>query len=162
MTVNIVQFFRNYSADRLARLTEEEQAFVANQLRLTSNGMARRLLDTGAWVDVPAGTVLTEEGLRPEFLWYISSGHVTVQRLGTRIAQCGPGNFIGEMALLEDGSVASATSITEQPLRAWTLSYDKLQPLERAQPEAYAALYSAFARDMRLKLIASNALDAGI
>ena len=161
VTVNTVQLARTFAADRRARLSAEEAEFVSHRLRLLSHGTGRRLLDTGDWVELPAGTVLTEEGRRPEALWYVVSGDVEIRHRGLPLGRCAPGSFVGEMALMEPDAPASATATTAGPVRAWRLPYEKLQRLPRVQPDAWEALHAAMARDMRLKLIERNGAVSG-
>jgi CRP-like cAMP-binding protein len=52
-------------------------------------------------VDVPAGKVLAREGDTGREFFVIKSGSVEASRAGRRIGTLGPGNFFGEMALLE-------------------------------------------------------------
>ena len=160
--VNLVQLWRMWHADRGARFADEERTLVDERLRLASRGAARRLLDTGDWVDLAPGTRLTEEGARPEALHFLVSGQVDILRLGHRLAGCGAGTFVGEMALLESDGVASATSVVTEPARAWRLPYAKLERMQTAQPEAHGALQAAIARDMRLKIVAHNAERVGV
>lgn len=133
----------------------------ADRLRLGASEV-RRLLGHGTWVDLASGERLTEEGQRPAALWFLLSGEVDIQRLGEQVARCGRGNFVGEMAMLEDEAVASATSIVRSAGRAWRLDYESIAPLEKSDPRAFGALQGAIARDMRLKLVAQNVRHAGI
>lgn len=138
-----------------------EADLIADRLRL-SGAEARRLVDEGSWVDLAPGTSLTEEGVRPDALWFLVSGEVDILRLGAPVARCGRGNFVGEMAMLEDEAVASATSVVRSPTRALRLPYDALAALERRDMRVFGALQAAIARDMRLKLVAQNVRNAGL
>jgi CRP-like cAMP-binding protein len=136
-------------------------ALLAERLRLPV-AEARPVLAAGAWVTVAEDTHLTEEGARPEALMFIVEGEVDVLRLGERVARVGRGNFIGEMALLEADAVASATSVSRSPVRAFCLPYAALPGLEQAAPRVYGALQGAIARDLRLKIVAQNVRNSGI
>jgi len=138
-----------------------ETDLLADRLRLSA-AEARRLAAEGDWVDIAEGAVLTEEGVRPEALIFLVSGEIDVLRLGAPVARCGRGNFIGEMAMLEEDAVASATSVARGPARAWRLPYDRLATLERRDMRAFGALQAAIARDMRLKIVAQNVRNAGL
>jgi len=120
---------------------------------MRSRGAGRRLLDTGDWVALPPGARLTEEGARPEALWFVAAGEVEIVRGGAPVAVCRAGNFVGEMAMLEEGAPASATAVARGPVRAWRLPYAKLARLATAQPDAHGALHGAIARDMRGKIV---------
>ena len=54
-------------------------------------------------VEVPAGRVLCEQG-KPGFEFYlILDGEAAVKRNGKKIASLGPGQYFGELALLDRG-----------------------------------------------------------
>jgi signal transduction histidine kinase len=63
-------------------------------------------------IDVPAGTILIEEGSTADQMYVIVDGHleVTKQNQGREVvlANLGPGNVVGEMAML-DGAPRTAT-----------------------------------------------------
>lgn len=162
VTVNVVQLARILAGDLRARFRDEEQPLVADLARVLSRGTIRRLLDAGDWVDLPPGTRLTVEGVRPNALHYLAQGDVAVSRLGARVGRCGPGNFVGEMALLTADGSASAHAETSGPVRAWRLATPVYERLERDHPQAFAALQAAIARDMRGKIVHQNAARAGL
>jgi hypothetical protein len=159
--VNLVQLGRILGADLRARFREEEMPLVGDLAPVLSRGEVRRLLDAGVWIELPAGATLTTEGMRPEALHYVSEGEVDVLRLGARVGRCGPGNFVGEMALLTADGSASARAETRDRVRAWRLATPAYERLERDSPKAFAALQAAIARDMRGKIVQQNASRAG-
>src|SRR5207247_7284559 len=67
-------------------------------------------------IDVPAGKVLIRQGELGDDLMIIYSGLVAVERDGARVNKLGPGEFFGEIALLERGP-RTATVTAEQPCR---------------------------------------------
>jgi CRP-like cAMP-binding protein len=93
----------------------------------------RELESLAALVDeleVPAGTVLMREHEAPERSVVIVEGRVAVSIAGEPIAELGPGQFVGEMAML-DPAPRSATVTALTPVRALTVS--------RAHFEAFVA-----------------------
>jgi CRP-like cAMP-binding protein len=66
-------------------------------------------------IDVPAGWFLLNQGSYPDGFFVVLDGEVTVERDGTEIARLGPGDFFGEIALLEDdrrtATVTTATRV---------------------------------------------------
>jgi CRP-like cAMP-binding protein len=65
-------------------------------------------------VSVPEGTVLAEEGGPGDAFYLLVSGTAVVRRKGRKIAEMGPGDFFGEVALLDSGP-RSATVATLEP-----------------------------------------------
>ena len=66
-------------------------------------------------VDVPAGKVLTEEGKAGGEAFVIASGKATAKVNKKKVATMGPGNFFGEMSLLDHGP-RTATIIADEPM----------------------------------------------
>jgi CRP-like cAMP-binding protein len=153
--VNIVQIFLLWRADRVARFTEEEGFFIRTRLRGLSDGQARRLMDAGEWADLADGAILTEQGKAPAHLVFVASGRVGIHVDARRVAECGPGAFVGEMSLIDEGT-ASATARAEGAARVWRIATGRLEALRQSRPEQTAALDAAIARDIRAKLVALN------
>lgn len=64
----------------------------------------------------PAGTVLVEQDHIGLQIMYLRSGRAVVQRDGQEIAELGPGDVVGEMAMI-DGKPSSATvTLTEDAM----------------------------------------------
>ena len=86
-------------------------------------------------VDVGEGKQLVREGdFSYEFL-AIESGKVSVSREGSEVAQLGPGEFFGEMGLLEK-ELRSATVTTTEPSELISLTGWDLARVEKAMPAA--------------------------
>jgi CRP-like cAMP-binding protein len=62
-------------------------------------------------IEVPAGTTLMEEGSLPHELEVVVSGTADVLVGGTKVGELGPGDVIGEMALV-NRTTRSATVVT--------------------------------------------------
>jgi CRP-like cAMP-binding protein len=77
----------------------------------------RDLGELSALVDevrVPAGRVLCEQGRGGEEFFVIVEGSVRVERDGRELAVLGPGQFLGEISLIDEGPrTATATTTTE-------------------------------------------------
>jgi CRP-like cAMP-binding protein len=68
-------------------------------------------------VEVPAGAVLTQEGKPGREFFAIADGNATCRIRGKKIAQYGPGDFFGEMALLDQAPrVATITADSSMKL----------------------------------------------
>jgi CRP/FNR family transcriptional regulator, cyclic AMP receptor protein len=94
------------------------------------------------WVDelkVDAGRHLAEQGDYAYELFVIEDGTAEVQRDGEKIAELGPGEFFGEMGVLEQAQ-RNATVVAATPMRLLTLSHWDVKRLERQWPEAVGQL----------------------
>jgi len=99
-------------------------------------------------VEVRAGTVLTHEGYREGFFFIIVSGTVRIERGGRFINTIGPGDFLGEIALL-DGGPRTATATAETPCRLLSLTYQEFHELLDASPEIRTSILEAVGRRLR-------------
>ncbi len=85
-------------------------------------------------VTVPAGTVLMEEGSFPHELEVIVEGAAAIQIHGQTVKEVGPGDVIGEMALI-DKSLRSATVVTTQETKLIVISGRAFTSLMEKYPE---------------------------
>ncbi|MBI2763307.1 MAG: cyclic nucleotide-binding domain-containing protein [Chloroflexi bacterium] len=84
-------------------------------------------------VDVPAGRVLMQQGHLGGEVFVLASGGVRVERNGIAIADRGPGDVIGEIALLSEGP-RTATVTTTEPCRLLVLGHREFHSLMDEQP----------------------------
>ncbi|HUE59582.1 MAG TPA: cyclic nucleotide-binding domain-containing protein [Acidimicrobiales bacterium] len=71
-------------------------------------------------VDLKAGQALTTEGTTGRQAFIIVSGHAEVTIAGRIVAIVGPGEIVGEMALL-DRQPRAATATATEPMRAFVV-----------------------------------------
>ena len=83
---------------------------------------------------VAEGTHLVDEGDYSYQFMAIEEGTAEVVRGGDKLADLGPGDFFGEMGLMEKDR-RSASVIATSDLRAITMSGWDLKRLEKAAPE---------------------------
>lgn len=102
-----------------------------------------------------AGRRLVKEGERGRELFVVVEGKATVQRQGKTIAQLGPGDFIGELALL-DGDPRSASVVADEPMVLLVISDREFKPLLAEVPQLAEALLRSLAQRLRS---ANRALD---
>jgi CRP/FNR family transcriptional regulator, cyclic AMP receptor protein len=86
-------------------------------------------------VSVEPGKVLVREGDFSYEFMAIEDGEAEVTRGGEHVADLGPGNFFGEMGLLEK-TLRNATVTAKTPMRLVTLTGWDLRRVERTAPEA--------------------------
>jgi len=122
------------------------------------NGLTRHHLDLVAReadeVKADAGSVLTRQGgLGREFLLILDGGG-RVEREGKLIARLGPGDFFGEMSLI-DGMPRSATVIAESPTALLVIEARSFRKLLDAVPGLQRKLLITLCARLR-------AADAGL
>jgi CRP/FNR family transcriptional regulator, cyclic AMP receptor protein len=86
-------------------------------------------------ISVEAGKVLVREGDFSYEFMAIQEGTAEVTRGGERVADLGPGDFFGEMGLLEK-TLRNATVTAQTPMRLVTLTGWDLRRVERTAPQA--------------------------
>jgi CRP/FNR family transcriptional regulator, cyclic AMP receptor protein len=84
---------------------------------------------------VEEGRELVREGDYAYEFMVIEEGEAEVIRHGEHLADLGPGDFFGEMGLLE-GTLRNATVTAKTPMRVVTLTGWDLKRMERTIPEA--------------------------
>ena len=91
---------------------------------------------------VEEGDVLVREGDYSYQFVAIEEGAAKVTRGGETLAELGPGDFFGEIGLLEK-SLRTATVEATSPMRLITLTGWDLARVEKAMPEAIEELHQA-------------------
>jgi CRP-like cAMP-binding protein len=95
-------------------------------------------------IDVPAGEVLAREGTFAHEFFVIEDGSAIVTQGGERIAELGPGDFFGEIGLLETER-RTATVVAETPLVAVVMFKREFKQMERQLPAVAAQVRAAIA-----------------
>lgn len=108
-----------------------------------TDGDRRSLARWTDLLDLPAGKTLMEEGqIAHEFLVIVSgSAHVT--RAGTHVRTLGPGDFVGEIALLADDRRRTATVVTTSEVRAVVMTGAQFRALMGDVPAVAAQVQNA-------------------
>jgi CRP/FNR family transcriptional regulator, cyclic AMP receptor protein len=86
-------------------------------------------------VNVDAGRELVREGDFSYEFMAIEEGEAEVTRSGQHVADLGPGDFFGEMGLLEK-TLRNATVTAKTPMKLVTLTGWDMKRMERHIPEA--------------------------
>ena len=104
-----------------------------------------RLMDE---VDVNDGRVLMREGAVGREFFIVVSGSVRVERNGRKINELGPGDFLGEIALI-DGGPRTATAIAAEPCRLLVLAASGFRTLVSKYPSVQGKIMKALAERLR-------------
>lgn len=98
-----------------------------------------RLAELAGELELPAGATVVTEGDFGLALFVIAEGTVAVSRGGAPIASLGPGDVIGEIAVLSSGR-RIASVVATSPLRLVALLNRDVWRLEREAPEVVETL----------------------
>jgi len=99
-------------------------------------------------VTAPAGTWLTEEGTIGREFFFIVDGHASVRRRGRKVAHLSPGDYFGELALL-DRKPRSATVVAETDMLLLNMTQREFWTLLEDVPPLARKLLSAMAERLR-------------
>ena len=96
----------------------------------------------GSWtdeVDLPAGKSLIHQGNFPHEFMVLESGTAEVTHDGQHLADLGPGDFFGEMALLEEQR-RMASVVTTSDATIIVMHSRNFRAMEEAMPEVAARI----------------------
>jgi CRP/FNR family cyclic AMP-dependent transcriptional regulator len=113
-----------------------------------SSRQLRKLMKTTMEHRYEADTTIVREGARTTTLYVLLEGSVKVVRDGRTISRRHPGEYFGEIALI-DGRARAASVIAETPVRCLALQQDELRKLLMTDPEVSWALLQSLATRLR-------------
>jgi CRP-like cAMP-binding protein len=93
-------------------------------------------------IRVAEGATIIREGRHEGYFFVIVEGRVRIDRGGVAVNTLGPGDFLGEIALL-DGGPRTATATAETACRLLTLRHDRFHRLLDAAPAIRTAVLEA-------------------
>ncbi len=102
-------------------------------------------------ITIPAGKALLEQGTsgqKAREAYVIVKGSVTVRRNGRKIAELGPGESVGEMALFDDGP-RTATVVSATDLTVLVLQRQQMLGLVDEMPALASKMMQELARRLR-------------
>jgi CRP-like cAMP-binding protein len=99
-------------------------------------------------VSLKPGLTLIREGQPTEAFFILESGHVQVTRAGKPAARLGPGDFFGEIGMLDRGP-ATATVVTDGPVEAMVLSHSQFRDAIKGNDSLALQVIAAMAQRLR-------------
>lgn len=96
--------------------------------------------------EAPAGQVLIEAKMPGAGLFVIEEGTVTVDLPGGKTAECGPGDFFGEMALLDERTTRMARVHAKTAVRCLAISRSDFAKMLEEEPRLAVPMLRALAR----------------
>jgi CRP-like cAMP-binding protein len=106
----------------------------------------RRVLSVAVERVIPAGGVLTRASEPGSDIFVILEGTVSVENPGSDAIELGPGEFVGELALLVPEAVRSAWVRARTDLRCLVISGDDFQRLLEDEPRIALTMLPLVAR----------------
>ena len=88
----------------------------------------------------PAGMLFSKEGERGDELVIVLEGEVEVRHDGGVLATLGPGEFVGEIALLDDGARRTAPVVARTPVVVAYLGRYEFDRLTATNPSLLEAI----------------------
>ena len=111
------------------------------ELEAVANTAKERRYDTG--------DVVVSEGEGGVGFFVIADGEARVERKGERRGTLGPGGSFGEVALLDESGLRTASVIAESPLRVFGITAWQFTPLLEQHPAISLKLAKILARRLR-------------
>jgi CRP/FNR family transcriptional regulator, cyclic AMP receptor protein len=108
----------------------------------------RSIVSAATEVDVEAGRVLVREGDYDRDLFVILRGEATVIQRGRKLATLGPGDFFGELALLER-SPRTATVQAATDMRVMVLGRREILDIVEREPSLARRMLEVLASRVR-------------
>jgi CRP/FNR family cyclic AMP-dependent transcriptional regulator len=93
-------------------------------------------------IDVSAGKALAKQGDLGDEFFVIEEGTAEVTRDGEKVAELGPGDFFGEMALLE-ADRRNATVTATSPMTVIVMTRASFRAIDRSMPQLHATVQEA-------------------
>jgi CRP/FNR family transcriptional regulator, cyclic AMP receptor protein len=95
-------------------------------------------------IDLPEGKVLTKEGASGREFFVLMEGSADVRRKRRKVGTLGPGDFLGEIALVTKAP-RTATVKTTSPVRALVVSEQNFRRLLAHSPQVQIKVLEALA-----------------
>ena len=108
-------------------------------------GSLERVAEMASGFEVPAGHVLVEHGQPGSGMFVITEGTVTVELPGGPV-ELGPGEFVGELALLADGITRVARVRAKTQVKGLALGRSAFADLLEREPRVAVGMLPVLAR----------------
>ena len=103
---------------------EPEAVALLKSLTTLSDADVNKFAEVGRLVHIPEGWSMISESTPADNAYFILDGEVTINSHGSEIASVGPGQFVGEGAIV-NRTYRSAQVITKTPLTALAITADE-------------------------------------
>ena len=137
------------------KLGTPERKLLTSALKGLCDAQIARVLRTGTWCEIAAGTRLMAEGQPVNELYFIQDGRMSVHVRGIHVAELGPGALVGEIAFLM-GNAATATVTADGSVRLIAFNRERLLIACRNDEQVAAAMHRLIGHDLALKISRSD------
>ncbi|MFI5053720.1 MAG: cyclic nucleotide-binding domain-containing protein [Acidimicrobiia bacterium] len=131
------------------RVSFEEQLASVPLLAALSSVQLQAMAHRATRAHEPTGMIFSKEGERGDELVVILEGEVQVRHDDEVLATLGPGEFVGEMALLDDASRRTATVVARTPVVVAYIGRHDFDVLLEDSPEVAAMIHETIATRAR-------------
>jgi CRP/FNR family cyclic AMP-dependent transcriptional regulator len=131
------------SRERMTQLLSQTHLFAG----VDADGL-ERIVDRITELDVPADRVIARQGEIGTGFFIITSGSVRVVRDGETLATLGPGEFFGELSVL-DGKPRNAQVVSAEPTVCLALASWDFEAVVVEQPKVALAVLRELAGRLR-------------
>lgn len=107
-----------------------------------SRGARRTIAQHADELEVSEGKELVRQGDFAYEFFVIEDGTADVMRDGERIAELGPGDFLGEMGIVRQ-AVRNATVVTTSPATVIVMTPQDFRAMQRSNPAVASAIEAA-------------------
>jgi CRP-like cAMP-binding protein len=129
--------------ERTTQLLAETRLFAG----VDPDGLSR-IAERISEVEVPADRVIARQGEIGTGFFIIASGMVRVVRDGETLAELGPGDFFGELSVL-DGKPRNAQVVSTEPTTCLALATWEFEAVVHEQPSVALAILRELAGRLR-------------
>jgi CRP-like cAMP-binding protein len=129
----------------MAQTPPPERLERLNRLEALSNADLKKVVAAGRHVHLPADWALIQEMTPADKAFLIVDGEVSVRRHGVELARLGPGDVIGEMAIVQH-RLRSASVVSVTPLEVIHFTSEAITELVDQVP-AFAEAIRATAEE---------------
>jgi CRP/FNR family transcriptional regulator, cyclic AMP receptor protein len=108
-------------------------------------------------IEVPTGGLIAREGEMGDFMYLIEAGEISIVKnhdspKPTTLAVLGPGEFFGEMCILEEPQPRCATGKASSKATVVSVASSAFKELHKKMPEQNSILLRNIARDLSRRL----------
>lgn len=100
--------------------------------------------------DAAPGEILTEQGTSGDEFFIVESGEIEIRQDGRELRRLGPGDYLGEIALVFGGT-RTATAIAAAPSHVFVLHKDAFDRMIKSQPRIEDKILATVSERMRYR-----------